>query len=163
MGLDATVYCDCYERGVASAPPMGLVPVILETGQVTIEHIFERERLIEADRWLRLEMCEHLDGVLAHARLGTLGFIGGLAGLLNERAGAFPVLLGRVFKDGSHGGDHLSLDEVRALGVELRAVEIWLDEGAAGRIHELGEVRDTIDRLRSLRELALRVGKPIVF
>ncbi len=64
MGLDAHVFCDCYERGLLlSAPPPGCSLSVGEDGGLLCNSD-DLEVQIAFDKWLGSEACEHLNGYL---------------------------------------------------------------------------------------------------
>lgn len=160
MSLDATVYCDCYERGLASEPPMPTE--VLPDGLVVPRGTLSLDQDLEFDEWKLVRMCEHRDGVLWTTRLGNMGLVAEIRGCLDRRRELFPILLEKVVYDGMHGGEFLDLETVRALGAELRALDKWLgqerfEENLANWMWWFA------NQMRALRELSLRVGKPITF
>src|SRR6266581_4218988 len=90
MGLDAFVFCDCYEKG----------------------------SLKRFDRW-RENACEHEAGMVAGDWLGNASLIGSIRNELSRRSRDFPTLLKRVVYSGTHCGDHLTLKLVAKLQMEL--------------------------------------------
>lgn len=166
MGLDAHINCDCYERGLTTPPPPGYTLHQDASGSIETDEGLPTERYLAFDRWRDGAMCEHRDGVLIHFRLGNIGMIGTINAFLAEQPEHYPVLLKKVVYSGSHCGDQLSLDDAVALGPELRHLE---DRLSNTRVTDESQ-RDLLiifrgfhDKLRALRELSIRVKRPIVF
>ena len=124
MGLDACVFCDCYEVGkVKARPPQpDLVYIDPATGQVSLrweQPGADQRRFID---WLG-SACEHgPEGQLVSHRLGNVALIGFLRGLFEGTPERFPTLLSKVVHNGIHAGDILSLTDVEDLAAEMLAV-----------------------------------------
>jgi hypothetical protein len=161
MGLDAEVYCDCLERGVATPPPPGIVLLPQPDGSIECGACsWDEEMLFE--KWREHSMCEHTNGILVWFRLGNAGRIGFVNQFLSSHPEHYPILLQKVFYNGTHAGDQLALPDVAALGPELKR---WA--GQISETTEPGDDRSTLwdlhSKLTALRELALRASRPIVF
>jgi hypothetical protein len=163
MGLDASVCCDCFERGRLRALPNPdwRVQIDPESGRrwPTNESSMGVEELIRFDRWNWYHACEHERGVLLHQRLGNISLVGLYRKLLKPYADQLPIVTTKIIFSGSHAGDALSLSDVAALPLELSALEqIHLPKS---RDEEL--VRFLGQQLRELVAASKQVGKPIVF
>lgn len=158
MGLDAIVYCDCFERGRLRAVPRAEWGVhIYEDGgrYRSNNNIGENMAFIAWD----LEACEHEQGILLHHRLGNIAMIGLLRQVLKPHADRLPVIVNKIIYNGVHAGDFLTLDFVEQLGTEVEFL---------GQIHNKNSDDEKLLRhfelqLRELVECARKVGKPIVF
>jgi hypothetical protein len=160
MGVDASVYCDCYEKGrVRKPPPQPELVYVDAFGQRCLKWDDPRADQIGYNLWLT-EACEHGPmGELVSHRLGNAATIGFLRELLAETPERFPVLLAKVVYDGVHAGDSLSVDDVERLCPEidrLRGIHSH-DKSDEDRI------RDFERQMSDLTEAARRVQKPIVF
>src|SRR5689334_19584624 len=124
MGLDACVYCNCYEKGVMRTPPPNGVRLCVEpNGALECESekmSFDAVRAF--DQWQAFSACQHKRGVLLHHRLGNISLIGSLRSELQAESSRFPVLLTKVIYSGSHAGDFLALDAISVLQQELEAL-----------------------------------------
>src|ERR1700755_1448803 len=107
MGLDAPVYCDCYESGRLREPPPNpdLISVVPD-GSLDCRSD-DLDTLLEFDRWLLERDCEHENGVLLHHRIGNLAQVTLLRGELNREAGKVPIVLEKVVYSDTHAGDYL--------------------------------------------------------
>lgn len=158
MGLDARVYCDCFERGrlrTQPRPEWG-VSVDQECGRLASSRNVDEQ--MEFDAWNH-DACEHERGMLVHHRLGNISLIGLFRTLLNEHADRLPVIVKKIIYNGSHAGDALSLEDIGQLSGELDTLTY---------IHAKDPTREQFLRqferqLRELAECSRRVGKPIVF
>lgn len=159
MGIDAAVFCDCFERGKlrAEPPPEWKVYVDYDGGRACgSENI---EILMSFDRWNHADACVHQHGILLHHRIGNIALVGAIRGHLQEHAAQLPLILEKVVYSGIHAGDLLALDEVRQLQSELDALHEVHSDGT-----EMEEsLRDFEKKLRDLCECSLHVGKPIAF
>jgi hypothetical protein len=158
MGLDATVYCDCFERGRLRTAPLPQWGVHVGDTGARFSRTRELEDGLAFDRWNRTA-CDHEDGVLLHQYLGNIARVGLVREALSARLESFPILLGRVVYDGIHGGDWLSIEQVEALQRELVALTCFrpADERHARCVRYFEE------QLNELVTVALQLGKPIAF
>ena len=161
MGLDAFVFCDCYEKGRLREPPPGNVSVrVAEDGSLARE--IDRNSLeddLAWDRWQHCRACVHEGGVLLRHRLGNVSLIGNLRAELQRRPSHFPILLSKVIYSGSHGGDFLPVDSVPALRKELEALREF-----RCKIRESDDFMACFrDQMLQLVAASLSVNKPIVF
>lgn len=160
MSLDAHVYCDCYEKGkLSDPPPKGYSLELEEDGSLG----YERDpNLIEYgfpwDEWRRCA-CEHTDGVLLHHRLGNISLIGLLRLELQREPNRFPILVTKVVYNGSHAGDYLTVEEVRALQRELEL----LGEFKCSTREAQGFMTVFREQMLELVAAAISINKPIVF
>ncbi len=160
MGLNARVYCDCYEKGKLRKPPPQPELVYVEpSGERCL-----RWDSPEADQhafydWMR-EACEHGPlGELVSHRLGNAALVGFLRGLLSDAPDRFPVLLAKVVYEGAHSGDFLCPDDVERLLPEIDCLQgIHRDDQS-----EEDLIRGFERQMRELTAAALSVRKPIVF
>jgi hypothetical protein len=162
MGLDASVYCDCYEMGKVKTPPSQ--PDLVYVDPISGEVLLRREER-DADQrgffeWLS-SACEHGPNrsCLVSHRLGNIALIGFLRGLFQETPDRFPTLLSKVVYDGTHSGDILPLSDVERVAGEMSAVHT---------LHCSDESHETLLRkferqMLELVEAAKSVSKPIVF
>jgi hypothetical protein len=159
VGLDATVYCDCFEKGkVRKPPPQPELVYVEPSGQVSLKWDASDADQDKFYDWLA-DSCEHGPlGELISRRLGNIALIGFLRELLAETPERFPILLAKVLYDGGHSGDYLTLDEVDYL-----ATEIELLKG----IHRSGTddslIRHFELQMSELVEASRSVRKPIAF
>lgn len=118
MGLDATVYCNCYERGLIKEPPPCSLVFVSDDGSLDCGSE-DLDTLLSFDQWALHSACSHPKGILLHHRIGNLALVGLLRSELEREALRFPILLNKVLYSGSHSGDYLTLDDIAALPVEL--------------------------------------------
>jgi len=161
MGLDAFVFCDCYEQGrLREPPPDGVSLCVQPNGSLGREHddgSFESG--LAWDDWRKQRACEHSGGVLFHHHLGNVSLIGLLRAELQREAARFPILVKQVVYSGSHSGDFLVTETIPALLQELdllREFQCSTREAAAF----LSEFRE---QMSDLATSAILVGKPIAF
>ena len=158
MGLDATVYCDCFERGrLKELPPC---PSVFVSDDGSLDCRSEDLDTLQAfDQWLWHHACNHPSGIFLHHRIGNLAQVGLLRSELQREAPAFPILLTKVLYSGTHAGDYLTLNDIADLKAEL--------EGLVTFVCSQQSNQEYVDWLRrqmtELVEAATRVGKPISF
>lgn len=159
MGLDAHVFCDCYERGrLLSAPPPGCNLSVGEDGGLLCDS-YDPDVQIAFDRWLRSKACQHENGYLVAHRIGNIDLVASLREELERRPELFQLTLSRVLYNGIHSGDLISATEVSQLVPEVKA----LAGIRCGNPDMECFVRGFEAQMRELLDAALRVGKPIVF
>lgn len=159
MGLDATVYCNCFESGrLKEPPPNSSLVYVAPDGSLDCRSE-DLDVLLAFDTWFRESACEHKDGVLQYHYIGNIGLVGLLREELKRESEKFPILLEKIVYSGSHTGDYLSLADVSDLQVELKAL--------AGFVASNEKMQSYIEGFRlQMQELiraALSVGKPISF
>jgi hypothetical protein len=158
MGLDAVVYCDCFESGRLRVQPDPNWKVYVDSdGKRTSDA--KLQEAMAFDRWDDVNACEHESGIFLHCRIGNITKIAFLREELSRAADAFPIILSMVIYNGSHGGDHLTVDEVAELQNELEMLEIRHAEN--GLIEDY--LRHFEEQLRVLINTSLKLNKPIAF
>jgi hypothetical protein len=76
MGLDATVYCNCFEMGMLrEPPPCPDIVHVTPDGSLDCKSD-DLDTLLSFDRWLLERACEHENGILLHHRIGNLALVG---------------------------------------------------------------------------------------
>jgi hypothetical protein len=159
MGLDASVYCDCLERGRLRTPPRPEWGVHVDEEGARSPTTRDLDEKIAFDAWNHRDACEHEDGVLLHHRLGNSALINFFRAVLTEHAARLPVVVRKIVYSGIHAGDILSTEAVEQLAGELAVLS---------QVH----VKDRKDeqflrhfehQLRELVECSRRVQKPVVF
>ena len=159
MGLDARVYCDCFERGrLASQPnPEWGVFVAPEGGRCERTGL-PLEVAVEFDRW-NDGACQHKEGILIEQRIGNMWGVIELRQELERESAAFPLLLAKVLYSGTHGGDWMNVQEVELMRHELEPLAHLHSSEPSTEAY----LREFEHIMRELTEAALRVQKPIVF
>ena len=78
MGLDAAVYCDCFERGrLQSPPPPGCTLAVAPDGSLLCGSD-DLDVQLAFDRWRQSEACEHEDGYLVSHWIGNIALVASL-------------------------------------------------------------------------------------
>lgn len=158
MGLDATVYCNCFETGRIKEPPPCLTVSVSSDGSLACRSK-DLDTVLAFDQWLLHRACEHPNGILLHHRIGNLAQIGFLRNELEKEGEMFSILLAKVLYSGAHSGDYLSLEDVRAARTELER----LDNLVCSSEEQQADVESFRRRMIELAEVSLRVAKPITF
>lgn len=159
MGLDATVYCNCYEiNSLKELPPYAELVFVTRDGSLDCKSE-DLDKLFEFDQWSFHRACEHENGVLLHYRIGNIALVSLLHNELSREAEKFPILLQKVLYSGTHAGDYLSLDIVGNLKKELDYLAglVCSDERSQKFVVEFRQ------QLIELVETSLKVKKPISF
>lgn len=161
MGLDACVYCDCYEKGrLLTPPPEGMSLKIGPDGGLERQIPGDSLELdLAFDEWRNFHACGHQGGVFIHHRLGNMGLVALLLSELQKERYRYPILCERVVYSGAHSGDFLAMEIIPALQRELDLLAGFKcgtrksDEFMADFRTQMGE----------LAAAALFLGKPIAF
>src|SRR5947208_1538866 len=159
MGLDASVYCDCLERGRLRTPPQPGWGVHVDEQGGRSPTTKDLDEQIAFDTWNYRDACEHEDGILLHHRLGNIGLIGFFRQVLSPHVDRLPVIVKKIIYNGIHAGDSLSPEAVEQLVTEIETL---------AEIHDTDRkdeqfLRHFEQQLRELVECSRKVGKPIVF
>jgi hypothetical protein len=158
MGLDAVVFCDCYEKGRIKRLPPELSPVyVLPNGSLE-PRSDDPEVLDRFDAW-RVHACRHEEGMIAGDYLGNAGYIACLVAAVWSQRKLFPILVSKVIYDGTHCGDYLSLRDVSKLAVELDRLKS-LRTGDKSLDKNLQLLRRKLEKLVTM---SLKIKKPIAF
>ena len=181
MGLDATVYCNCFETGKLKTPPRPEWKVYVQEDGCRTTGADDLNTKMAFDRWSdRTRACIHEGGELIHHRIGNLAAVLHLNAELWKHArrlqdeNMFPIILDKVLYSSCHCGDFLDLATVRELHAELETLadvhaglsdaEHWFIRSLAGSTEEAEYALRTFEaEMTELVECALRVGKPISF
>jgi hypothetical protein len=184
MGLDATVYCNCFEKGLLREPPPADLDVVVEeSGFVTfLNKEVSNQQWDWFDSW-KLTVCEHPDFIVLTHRLGNISLIGLLRHELSASPQNFPILLKRVVYNGIHASDHIPYDLIPSLEIEVERLKSfkcarskWTDQlqkrwpsfGASGRFM-LRSVKNDLfvqyfrEQMEELIAAAKEMQKPIAF
>src|SRR5258706_15202236 len=124
MGLDAVMYCNCYETGKLLIPPPNPELVYIRPAGDLDCHDPESfvpkpfgdisQEMNDFDNW-RFAACPHKGGRLLHHRIGSIWDVADLRSELQQQAQSFPIIVEKVIYSGSHFGDFLDLDDIRVL------------------------------------------------
>lgn len=160
MGLDAQVYCDCYEKGkVRRPPPQPELVYVDENGQVCLRWDAPGADQNAFFEWQK-DACDHGPmGELVWHRLGNIARIAFIRSVLAESPERFHVLLAKVVYSGTHAGDWLAHTDLEPLASELRSLST---------VHVRDDVHEAIVRefdrqMSELVDAAIRLQKPIAF
>jgi len=159
MGLDAFVFCDCFERGrLRSPPPPGCSLSVSENGSLLCGSD-DLDTQIAFDCWQQSDACEHEDGCLVAHRIGNISLVASLRAELQRSPDRFPMILSLVLYSGTHCGDFIPAAEVPQVLSEAEALA-----GVHCPDPEMEcFLREFEEQMRDLVSAALRVGKPIAF
>src|SRR5437773_8809051 len=106
MGLDATVYCNCFETDrLKELPPDSTIIYVSADGSLDCRSD-NMEVLLAFDQWLQNHACEHESGIFIHHRIGNIALVGLLREELRRESNKFPILLEKVLYNGVHAGDY---------------------------------------------------------
>ena len=159
MGLDAAVYCNCFEtNNLKELPPYPNLVFVTPDGSLDCKSE-DLETLLEFDQWLLNRACEHENGVLLHHRIGNIVFVSLLQSELSRDAEKFPVTMQKILYSGTHAGVYLSLDVVERLKTELEFLDGFVCSSA--RSEEF--VDEFRQQLSELVKTASEDKKPISF
>jgi hypothetical protein len=159
MGLDASVFCNCYEQGqLRSLPPAGCTPLLSEDGSLTCDSD-DLNLQLAFDAWRREQACEHQGGYLVAHYIGNIALVAFLREQIARWPDRFPMILSRVVYNGMHCGDFIASAELSQLVPEIRSLAalhcVDPEEEEFLRMFE--------KQMCDLLACALRVSKPIAF
>lgn len=159
MGLDASVWCDCFERNrLRSSPPAGCHLSVGKDGSLDCGSD-DLDVQLAFDQWQQLEACEHEDGYLLSHYIGNIALVASLRAELGRWPDQFPMLLSRVIYNGVHAGDYIPAEQVSQLLPELaKLADVHCTEPDMEQFMRRFELQ-----MRELVDAALRVEKAIVF
>jgi hypothetical protein len=159
MTLDASVYCDCFERGrLRSAPPPGCTLSVHESGFLLCGSD-DPAATAAFNRWQFDRACEHELGLLVHHLIGNITTVAAIRSELERSADRFPMLLAQVVYNGTHCCDFIPAAEVPRLRPEIDALaEVQCADPGNEPL-----IRDFAAQMGELVAASLAVGKPIVF
>ncbi len=159
MGLDAVVYCNCYETGRhKTPPPPGIDIEVSPDGSINCAHETV-DSAIALDAWTHTQACDHEDCTFLHYFIGNIALVAFLRETLQQKAEHFPTILTKVIYNGIHAGDYLTLEQVEAVRQELKHLpSVKCDNG------EDQQYLDAFrDQMTELVNCALQLRKPIAF
>ncbi|QUY43149.1 hypothetical protein [Acaryochloris marina] len=159
MGLDAFVYCNCYETGRhKTPPPQGIEIEVSPDGSINCAHETV-DAAIAIYAWTHQQACDHEDCTFLHHYIGNIAFVAFLRETLQRNAEKFPTILSKVIYNGIHGGDYLTLQQVNLVREELAHFS-----SVACDNEEDQQYLDTFrGQLTELVNCALELQKPIAF
>ena len=158
MGLDAKVYCNCFETAAVKEQPPCSSVFVSDDGSLDCRSA-DLNTLRAFDQWLWHRACEHSSGILLHHRIGNLAQVGLLRNELEREAASFPILLTKVLYSGTHGSDYLTLADIGEVRVELERLGSFVCLRQRNQ-----EYIDCFCRqMLELVEAAATIGKPISF
>lgn len=159
MGLDAYVFCNCFELGLLrELPPVRAQVYVADNGSLecvstdlSVEMAF--------DQWLNDRACQHPRGCLVHHYIGNISLVALLRSELSRDRSKFPTILNKVIYNGIHGGDYIPSDEVAKLKIEIQELKNFHSRDTKTESF----IRDFEMQLSELVEAALKLNKPISF
>ena len=159
MGLDASVYCNCFETGLLRTQPRDDFDVyVSKIGAIECGNC-DLEICMAFDTWRFNDACEHEDTILTHHYIGNTACVDRLREELHKNAELFPIILEKIIYTGTHSGDHLTIDVVLKLELEVRMLPNLHCEEKRSQ-----EVLDYFyTQLLDLVECAKLMNKPIAF
>ena len=159
MGLDAVVYCDCFERRRLRAPPPTGCSLSVAADGSLLCGSDDLDVQLAFDQWQLSRACEHEMGVLLHRYIGNIALVAALRGELQQEPDLFPLLLSKVLYNGVHSGDFIPLADLERLQPEVAA----LGELPCTDPEMAGLLVNFAAQMKDLVACGLRVGKPIAF
>lgn len=159
MGLDATVYCNCFEKGgLKEIPPY--VDLIFVSASGALNCRSENfDTVLEFDQWIYYRACNHENGVLVHHYIGNIARVSYLREDLSVEAEKFPIILKEILYSGTHCGDFLPLDTVKKLKKEINCLKELNCSNESSR----ERVKYFCQQLIELSNASLEAEKPISF
>ncbi len=161
MGLDASVNCSCFRKGiVASTPPHSSKVYIDDEGFVNLRSD-DLDELTEFDSW-RINACKHDDMCAVHHYIGNSARISGLLRELDSlvEEESIPIIMEKVLYSPGHAGDYLTTEDMYLLQSEIE----WLSLKAEKRNYKgLERCMVFIKQMTELIGAAILHSNPIGF
>lgn len=159
MGLDAVVYCNCYETGRhKTPPPPGIEIEVCADGSINCANETVDDA-IAFDAWTHKRACDHEDCTYLHHYIGNIALVAFLRETLQQKADQFPTILSAVIYNGIHAGDYLTLEQVEMVREELKQLPS-VTFGSEEKQKYLNAFRE---QMTELVDCALALQKPIAF
>src|SRR5688572_11013449 len=111
MGLDATVYCDCFERGLLRTAPLAEWQVYVDKYGTRSSLTNSSDQDLAFDQW-NFNACQHEWGKLLHHRIGNISAVELIRNVLTQSPPQFPLILSKIVYNGMHCGDFIPADQV---------------------------------------------------
>jgi len=120
MGLSAFVYCNCFEKGLVASTPKAEWNVFVDSDGSRSTTGIDLETELEFDRWNE-SACQHEFGIYVDRPIGNVSLVRTLREALgaSEMGKTFPILLGYVLYNGTHGGDSVPMELMPQLCAEV--------------------------------------------
>ncbi|MFM9427718.1 hypothetical protein RCH10_004179 [Variovorax sp. GrIS 2.14] len=160
MGVSACVYCNCLEKGLLTSQPKAEWNVYVDSDGSRSTQAIDLEAELEFDRWNE-SACGHEFGVYARASIGNVSLAGMLRKMLSakEIGKIYPVLLGHVLYNGTHGGDSVPMELMPQLQAEVfQLAGVRCDEQSVEAF-----LRGFEQTMQALCVDAKALGRPICF
>jgi hypothetical protein len=159
MGLDACVYCDCFETGkLLHEPPSAEFVCIGQDGGRCYALTDAEASYTEFDKWNKTA-CIHEDGVLISHRIGNVDLVGVLREEFSRFPSDFPILLSKFVYSSTHCGDFIPVADLSALNLEA----MKLSEISSRKDKNQWWIKEFEMQLIELVNAAIQVKKPIAF
>ena len=158
MGLDASVYCDCFERGKLHTQPKHEWNVCVDEYGGRTANPTNEDDIFSFDDW-DINACEHEFGKLLHHRIGNIALVGLLREELSKASEQFPIILSRVIWSGTHCGDKIEVALLPALRCEIDSLSNFQPTEPTSNLY----IQQFKTQISELIDAALKVKKPIVF
>ncbi|HEV8590648.1 MAG TPA: hypothetical protein VGQ55_00990 [Pyrinomonadaceae bacterium] len=148
---------------MCSNPPFPELVRISEEGRPEI-YTDDLKTAMTHDAWERTKPCEHKHFTLLHHYVGNVTRVADLweqvTRLAESHDSVFPIILEKTLYSGTHCGDQLELDDIKALKDEIKKL-IAISKNETGV--DLERINMFNQQFSELLEIALEYEKPIVF
>ena len=159
MGLDAVVYCDCFETGKLKEIPLFFDEIFVTADGSLDCKSEDMETILEFDQWCLDRACNHENGVKIHHYIGNIALVSLLHREISREENKFDLILNKILYSGTHAGDYLEIKVVRQIQREL----LHLSELVCSDKRSQDFVNYFCQQLNELVNESLKVNKPISF
>jgi hypothetical protein len=159
MGLDAAVYCDCFELGRLKSKPKPEWKVYVTENGSRECNCKETHLQEEFDSWNDDKACEHENGIALYHDLGNSSHVALLRTLLSKCRKAFPILTEEVLYSGTHCGDWI---EYKSMPDLLKEVEL-ISDCRPRNSRDKKMLQEFAVQMKDLIECSMKLRKPIAF
>ncbi|BEP65110.1 hypothetical protein GmRootV213_56640 (plasmid) [Variovorax sp. V213] len=160
MGVSAHVYCNCLEKGLVASKPKAYWNLFVDSDGSRSTQGLDLETELEFDRW-NGSACQHEFGIYVSRPIGNVALVSMLRDLLcaNDMESTFPVLLGHVLYNGTHGGDSVPMELMPQLREEVdQLARVSCDEPSTDAF-----LRGFVQTMQILYAAAKTLDRPICF
>ncbi|MFQ5686185.1 MAG: hypothetical protein ACE5GV_05940 [Candidatus Scalindua sp.] len=159
MGLDATVYCNCYEKGDLKTLPHPEWRLKRDTDGSLICINDNIDIDLEVDQWILNNMCKHENGEALSHYIGNISMVGHIRSILEPHQNNIPIIFQQIIYSGSHCGDFIPYSEIPSLVSEINFIsKLSYSDKDDNQIH-----KQFVEQLQNLVDACNEFDNPIAF
>lgn len=156
--LTATVYCNCIESNSLQQQPNPNWQIIIYADGMVKASCHNTDQVADLTHWWN-NICEHEDRILLSLIIGNTSTISIIRHELSHYPHLYPIILKKVVYNGVHGGDYLTVAQIKNLQAEITALSKFQDQYKNNQNY----INTFTNTMKRLITAALSVNKPILF